>query len=202
MILYAKTPHGFIKYHCKTIFTEVNQLYKYCNQDYFNLLCKDGCPNFGKKWSCPPYAPNYIDFTRQYNKILIVLLQIELEEFAYIKQNYLKIKAANSVLKSRVDKALKKSLIDKEFYISTGSCRLCKPCKCKKGIICKHPQEKTYSFEALGINVSELAKECFGIELQWYKKDYLPEYTCVVAGLLTNAENPEKVFIESLKALL
>lgn len=199
--LCAKTPHGFIQYQCMTIFADTRRINEYCDQEYFNELCKVGCPNFGKKWSCPPFAPNYLDYTYKYEKILIVVLQMELNQLSYIKQNYLKVKAANSVLKSRVDKALRSSMKESEYYISTGSCRFCKPCKCKIGKSCAHPLEKTYSFEALGINVSALSKELFDVELQWYRKDFLPEYTCVVAGLLTNMDNPENVFIESLKVL-
>ena len=51
---------------------------------------------------------------------------------------------------------------------------------------CAHPTNRSYSFEALGINVSALTKDLFDTELLWYKKHELPEYTCVVGGLLTN----------------
>ena len=39
----------------------------------------------------------------------------------YIKQDYLKIKAANSILKSRIDKVLRACKDDDEKYISTGA---------------------------------------------------------------------------------
>ena len=96
------------------------------------------------------------------------------------------MKAANSILKSRIDKALRNSMNENEFYISTGSCRLCKSCKKKVGKSCAYPKRRTYSFEALGINVSLLATDLFHRDLLWYKAKSLPEYTSVVAGLLTN----------------
>lgn len=96
------------------------------------------------------------------------------------------MKAANSILKSRIDKALRNSMDENEFYISTGSCRLCKSCKKKTGKPCAYPERRTYSYEALGIDVSSLTMDLFQKELLWYKAKHLPEYTAVVAGLLTN----------------
>lgn len=38
----------------------------------------------------------------------------------------------------------------------------------------------------LGVNVSSMVHDIFGIDLLWYAKGSLPLYTCVVAGLLSN----------------
>ena len=136
----------------------VNVLYKevpsillstYQNKNKFDSLCQIGCTNFERKWSCPPYSPSYTDFTSKYEKILVLLLFAELWQFSYIKNDYLKIKAANSIMKSRVDKSLRLHLSDDSYYISTGSCRMCKPCKCKLHLPCAHPDKMSYSFEAL-----------------------------------------------------
>ncbi len=71
-------------------------------------------------------------------------------------------------------------------YWSTGSCRLCKPCHKKLNEPCAHPDIRTFSYEALGVNVSSMVHDIFGIDLLWYAKGSLPLYTCVVAGLLSN----------------
>lgn len=68
----------------------------------------------------------------------------------------------------------------------TGSCRLCKPCHKKLNEPCAHPDIRTFSYEALGVNVSSMVHDIFGIDLLWYAKGSLPLYTCVVAGLLSN----------------
>lgn len=173
----------------------VNVLYKevpsillstYQNKNKFDSLCQIGCTNFERKWSCPPYSPSYTDFTSKYEKILVLLLFAELWQFSYIKNDYLKIKAANSIMKSRVDKSLRLHLSDDSYYISTGSCRMCKPCKCKLHLPCAHPDKMSYSFEALGIDVSQMLLDIFDFKLQWYNKGKLPQYTSVVAGLLFN----------------
>lgn len=184
--LKAQTPHAIIEYGCEECLIQTKCLVEFMDKLYFDKLCKEGCPNYGNKWSCPPYAPDYIKFVKEYEFIDVFMLYIELKQFDYIRQDYLKVKAANSILKSRIDKALRNSMDENEFYISTGSCRLCKSCKKKFGKPCAYPNHRTYSFEALGINVSLLAMELFQRELLWYKAKNLPEYTSVVAGLLTN----------------
>lgn len=184
--LKAHTPHAIIEYACEECLVETKYLEKFMNKSYFDKLCEEGCPNYGNKWSCPPYAPDYMKFVKKYEFINVFMLYIELRQFDYIKQEYLKVKAANSILKSRIDKALRNSMNENEFYISTGSCRLCKSCKKKVGKPCIYPERRTYSFEALGINVSLLTADLFHRDLLWYKAKNLPEYTSIVAGLLTN----------------
>ena len=127
-----------------------------------------------------------------------MLLGLNMNELDYIKQDYLKIKAANSMLKSRVDKVLRMCVEDGERYISTGSCRLCRTCRKKLGETCAHVRLRTYSFEAMGVNVSAMIKDIFDVELLWYKRGTLPMYTCVAAGLLTNNEAPCERLVSKL----
>lgn len=200
-LLKARTPHGFIEYSCMTDLVKTESLVQYMNKEKYDTLCKEGCPNYGKKWSCPPFAPDYERFVKSYEYIQIVMLMARMEEFDYISRDNLKIKAANSVLKSRVDKALRQTMDEEEFYISTGSCKMCKPCKKKLDEKCAHPQIRSFSYEALGIHVSAMTEDLFGTELLWYKKHDLPEYTCVVAGLLTNNKEPGDKVVEQLRKL-
>lgn len=199
--LNAQTPTCTIPYSVQLITTTPSSLKKYLDVKTFNTRCKYGCPNYNQKWSCPPYTPKYEKFIQNFNFISIVLLKVELSNFSYIKNDYLKVKAANTILKSRIDKALRSFKTMDTQYISTGSCRLCKPCKRKKGLPCAHPELMTYSFEAFGINVSALSLDLFDAELLWYSKHNLPQYTCVVAGLLFNNEFSSNQLIETLKKI-
>lgn len=166
--------------------TKSERLIKYEVKKKFDLLCKNGCPNYNKKWSCPPLSPSYSSFVSEYENIVVVVFSTKLDQFYYIKNDYLKVKAANTIMKSRIDKVLRSFISDNCYYISTGSCRMCKPCKRKLNQPCAHPGEMTFSFEALGINVSEMVNDLFNFELKWYKKNSLPEYTSVVAGIIYN----------------
>lgn len=117
-------------------------------------------------------------------------MRMPLAPFSEIKNKYLRVKAANAMLKSRADRYMRVMADKYGKYISTGSCRLCKPCKCKEGKPCAHPDVMAYSFEALGIDVGALVDRLFDYPLLWYRKGILPEYTSVVCGLLTNDALP------------
>lgn len=90
------------------------------------------------------------------------------------------------MLKSRADRFMRTLSLEYGAYISTGSCRLCKPCKYQSGLPCTHTEQMSYSFEALGINVGAVVERYFDAPLLWYRRGYLPPYTAVVCGLLTN----------------
>jgi predicted metal-binding protein len=187
-----------------TYIVEITALYPetlntYVNIDKFGKLCKLGCVNYGQKWSCPPYAPSFQDFAGGWDNLYVLYMRIATSQFSYIKNDYLKIKAANSILKSRADRFLRIMTEQNGKFISTGSCRLCKPCKRKLSANCARPNKMTYSFEALGVDVGTLVNKHFCAPLLWYKPGYLPEYTAVVCGLLTNEFLSEKTLLELFK---
>lgn len=169
---------------------ETNELYTFQNKEYFKKLCEDGCPNFGKKWSCPPYSPNFKEYSKNYKYCLVSLIYCNLNQLNYTKTEYMKIKASNSILKSKMDKFMR--YLESEnsgLLISNGSCRLCKPCNCKLSLSCKKPNLKRYSMESLGLNVSDISKYLFNHELQWYKNKKSPSYSSVLSCLLLNDTN-------------
>lgn len=186
MNIVFNTPSTTINGDINFVNVPLTKLLKYQNKQKFDLLCEKGCPNYNKKWSCPPLSPSYSKFISKYENIMVIVISTKLDQFSYIKNDYLKVKAANTIMKSRIDKALRSFISDDCYYISTGSCRMCRPCKRKLNQPCAHQDIMTYSFEALGINVSEMVSDLFDFELKWYKKKALPEYTSVVAGLIFN----------------
>ncbi|MDD4295336.1 MAG: DUF2284 domain-containing protein [Ruminiclostridium sp.] len=190
----ASTASGRYEYAVEIVAVNPLLVSDCCDKNKFDSLCKCGCPNFQRKWSCPPYAPEFSDFVSKWEHLYVIFMHTDMAQFFYIKNNYLKIKAANSLLKSRADKFLRRMAKRYGHYISTGSCRLCKPCKCKTEMPCAHPELMTYSFEAMGVDVGKLVDAYFQKSLLWYKSRQLPEYTAVVCGLLTN----EKLSLECI----
>ncbi|MEH2943999.1 DUF2284 domain-containing protein [Lachnospiraceae bacterium KK002] len=185
---YAATKSATIPYTVELCLRTPAQCAEYEDKTTFDALCKNGCPNYARKWSCPPFAPSFADFTGHWKNLYVIFMHTELAEFSYIKNSYLKVKAANSVLKSRADRFTRRMAELHGSYISTGSCRLCKSCKCKGGAPCAHPASMSYSFEALGIDVNQMVTDCFQKPLLWYRKSCAPRYTSVVCGILTNEE--------------
>lgn len=167
---------------------EPTRCVEYEYKEKFLYLCKSGCQNYNKKWSCPPYSPTFSSVALKWKYLYVFYFRMPLFGFADINNSYLRVKAANIMLKSRADKYLRCMSQKHGKYISTGSCRLCNPCKCKEDKPCAHPNLMTYSFESLGIDVINLINKYFNDPLQWYKRKEPIEYTSVVCGLLTNEE--------------
>jgi predicted metal-binding protein len=182
----ATTSSANLTYSIDICAISANCINDYCDQPLFLDLCNKGCANYGRKWSCPPYAPDYRSVSANRKRLFILYARIALAQFTYIKNDCLKIKAANNILKSRADKFLRIMTVKYGQGIPAGSCRLCKPCKCKIDMPCAHPDLMAYSFEAMGIDVGKMVNACFQKPLLWYKPDCLPSYTSVVCGLLTN----------------
>ncbi|WP_373600709.1 DUF2284 domain-containing protein [Paraclostridium bifermentans] len=182
-----KTPSSDIIINLRAVTCEVSDLLKFENKILFNSMCKEGCPNYKKKWACPPYSPTFSSYSKDYNHVLIVLMYCNLDQFNYTKTEYMKVKASNSILKSRMDNLMRE--LENEFnglMLSNGSCRLCKPCNCKKNLPCKRPELKRYSMEALGLDVSKISMKILNHELLWYKNKKSPEYSTVVSCLMVN----------------
>ena len=160
----ARTPSADIEIHIRCICMDAVAADPFTDKPHFDSLCRTGCPNYGKKWSCPPFAPSYRSLASPYRYLWVCVLCAETEQFSYIKNDFLKVKAANSILKSRLDKALR--LLSDRYgnYISSGSCRLCKPCRCRSGLPCGHPDKMSCSFEALGMDVGRLTESCLDHE--------------------------------------
>lgn len=154
-----------------------------CNYKQNEDLCKKGCLNYHKKYSCPPYSPPFTNHFKDIKNIVIFCYSIELEQYAPLN-HYQRIKASNSVLKSLLDKELRNHIQKGRRVAGSGSCRACKSCGAKQNIPCKKIEKKIYSLEAMGVDVDELVRICFGFNLEWYSKiTPTPKTTCVVGAV-------------------
>lgn len=198
----AKTPTKEIVYTLAMVEVNAQGIAKMVHKSKFDGLCKLGCPNYDLKWSCPPLSPSYNEFIGGYNRLLICLMCTELNQFSYINNDYLKVKAANSILKSRIDKISRSLSLKYGKFISTGSCRLCKPCKRKLNKPCAHEDKMSFSFEALGVDVDEMTRAYFQHRLLWYSKGNFPSYTSVIAGLLVYENIDINLIIDEFHKLM
>ncbi|MFL0196028.1 DUF2284 domain-containing protein [Clostridium sp. WILCCON 0269] len=182
-----KTTNREITIICKAAIVRADELTRYVNRYKIQKACKTGCPNYGKKWSCPPYSKSYDDISWQYNNAIVFCFSTSMSRYLDIKNKYLAMKAANVTLKSSIEKAAR--ILEKQidgYSLLSGSCRLCKPCRCKQQEPCNHPNNMRYSMEATYLDVDALSKKVLSHELLWYKNKVLPEYTTTVSMVLTN----------------
>lgn len=167
------------KINSKVVEVEPSQIQ--IDKPKFQTLCKNGCKVFGTKWSCPPASPTY----NSTKKAVVVVLWMN--NIIESKNEYTKVKAINSILKSRLYKLLLQ--YPNTQILGSGSCRLCQ--KCNYPALCKHPDKMICSMESVGIDVNSLCKS-FGHTLQWYKKGEKYKYGSVVGAVIEgNKQNIE-----------
>lgn len=155
-----------------------------CEQHHFADLCHKGCINYGKKLSCPPFAPPFTSFARRRSLLDVICLRIDLDCYADLTP-YNRVRAANAILKSRIDRELLEARQGGFRVAGSGSCRACRPCAGKTGDRkCKRPNRRIFSLEAMGVNVDLLVRHCFGFPLAWYADKTAPAYTCTVGAIL------------------
>ena len=182
-----KTPSSNIVVNVKITTLESSALVKYESKHCFDKLCMLGCPTYGNKWSCPPYSPKFSEYqSDMYPYAILVLFWCTLDQFNYAKTEFIKVKASNSILKSRMDKFMRN--LEQTLggvVLSNGSCRLCNPCNKKKNENCKKPTEMRFSMESLGLDVGRITTDFFNHPLLWYKDKKIPTYSSVISCLLT-----------------
>lgn len=154
----------------------------------FYTLCREGCPNFKNKYSCPPFSPPIKTIILNYSFLSVICFKTHLSQYPNI-HIFHALRACNSILKSLIDKELRLYKMQNFMVLGSGSCRACKPCGAKIGVPCKKPHRLIYSLEAVGVDVGHLVRTCFGFDLQWYTKTSVPEYTCTVGAILHNDPN-------------
>lgn len=187
-ILKIQTPKNNFEIEIYSKFIETKEVES--NKELFQKMCKEGCVNYGRKYSCPPFSPSFTTVSEGYESLLVVLFLSTLSQIKSTEYNKLRI--ANIVMKSKIDKIMRElEKVNNTKFLSTGSCRLCKPCGAKVGKPCKYPDKKRYSLESLGVDCNNLVKNLFEKELLWFKNKKAPEYTCVVCGLLCKKEEKD-----------
>ena len=152
-------------------------------RELFIKMCKEGCKNYGNKFSCPPCSPSFLEIVGNQEGILVIMFLMNLREINSAEYNKLRI--ANSIMKSRIDKVLRSlETRSNTKFLSTGSCRLCRTCNLKLKKPCKHPEKMRFSLESSGVDCNYLSTKFFNKPLLWFKDQKAPEYTAVLGGLI------------------
>jgi len=176
-----RTPNHDFNMECYHKFVDKGKVV--VRKNFFDEMCKNGCKNYKKKYSCPPYSPTLDNLLKGFDGLYIVLFLCNLNQIDSTEYNKLRI--ANVSTKSRLIKLMR--YLEgrfKTFFLSTGSCNLCKPCKLKLNLPCAHPDKRRYSLESLGVDCDKLTRDLFNINLLWYKNKKSPKYACAVGGLV------------------
>ncbi|MBR9677659.1 hypothetical protein GOV04_05965 [Candidatus Woesearchaeota archaeon] len=199
-LLFVKTPKHKLTIEYDHAFVQSKDVI--VKKTLFEKMCLQGCSNYNNKYSCPALSPNFKEYTKEHDKLFILMMSMNLNQLLDYKE-YLKLQLGNSVLKSQVEKLMRS--LEKKYntkFLSTGSCRLCKPCKKKNSLPCKHPTKMRFSLEALGVDCDYLTTTLFNKPLLWYKNKKAPTYTLVVCALPLKTSIDEKEVILAAENLL
>lgn len=155
------------------------------------LSCCRACPNYGKKWSCPPFDFSAEVYWKRYQTLRLFGFRVPVpagRRERPLSQNALS-RLIDEVLWPEKRK-LNQELMElerkypKSVSLSAGSCQCCARCARPLGKSCYQPSRMRYSIEALGGDVGKTAKEILGTEIQWAKDGVPPPYFTLVCGLL------------------
>lgn len=174
---------------------------EYVDIEEFLESCKK-CSNYGKKWSCPPYDFNVLEYWKKFNSIYIIGEKISFNQEERQSEYEKEEKIMFDILDKEKQKLTEQLFILEKQYegsvsLSAGSCSLCgsgmmdsQNCtrvSCSNSTAkesCNHFDKMRYSIESLGGNVGKTCSKLFGINLEWIEENKLPTYFVLVCGLL------------------
>ncbi len=166
-------------------------LEEYIDIPQFLQLCK-ACPNYNRKWSCPPYDFKPEDYWNKYAKMHVIGTKILFDEETIDKKHSTEEinNIVTTVIKKEQSLLLDEILVLEEKYpgsigLAAGSCSICENCARPDSNACNHADKLRYSIESLGGNVDKTVKKLLGLELQWMREGNLPEYFLLVSAILT-----------------
>ena len=147
------------------------------------LGCCRECPNYNKRWSCPPYDFSVEALWQQYTSILLyeekIPISKELQEDTFEQQE---LNDISSAILAPVKRLMTSELLAMESQtpgsraLFAGTCELCNNCSKENGKQCMHPNQMRYSIEALGGNISKAVQIYFDDKILWAADGHLPEY--------------------------
>lgn len=165
-------------------------------EDRVVLKCRSGCPSYGKKLTCPPFAPTVSEFRKMlkdYKHAMLIKFGVEAETDSEVAGNYLRFQYdpnASEEQKKKVTKfisdhakdrrrmhlavlELEKAAFTKGYAFATGlfgPCYLCEECNVKNGV-CIHPTMARFAEHAVGVNVKKTTEKAgFPIRFPFQRK--------------------------------
>jgi len=149
------------------------------DKDFFEKMCKEGCPKYGLHYGCPPGSPKFEDYTKGAKHFLVVMFCVS--QRGKSAANFDEIEKVTYPKFDGLLRKLEKISVTK--HIAARSCKLCEPCKRKLKQPCKYPEERRSCTVSLGIDCSDIAENIFHKPLVWQKGGNLKGYTSFI-GLL------------------
>lgn len=156
------------------------------NVDKFMAMCRQ-CRNFGRQWSCPPFAEDWTDTISGYSHVTLFATKIE-----PIGHNIplAEVLGLFRTQRRRIEPLLLR--LEKDTgglaFSFAGECLCCPEGECARvnGERCRHPELVRPSLEAVGFDIGKTTEQLFSLPLKWSADGHAPEYLVLVCGLFHN----------------
>lgn len=145
-------------------------------------LC-EACPEYGKRFSCPPRSPFFPEYIGEARKAVVVCVRFPREFFADLagEKDFL-ARFFGKAGKLVVDTLLQYRA-EGRVVAGSGPCLACARCAAEAGLdACSQPDKRIFSLESLGVNVALLCKTVFGLDLEWSSDNRPAEHVCAVGA--------------------
>ena len=157
----------------------------------FDALCAQ-CPSYGKMWCCPPFDFDPRTCSDGFKTVTVMATTIEFDQAVYDACQGAREKSrqvAQQAMKEVWD-GLLPELLERERRCPgsrafTFRCSLCpEGCTRPEGKPCRHPDRMRQSLEAVGFDVSAIAHDLLGINLEWSSDGSLTRHISIVTALM------------------
>ncbi len=153
------------------------------------LDCCRQCPNYGTRWSCPPFDFDPMALWQRFQTLRLYARL--LKPCGENRDGDVLIAALRREKPIFLTELLQLERgIPGSLALACGSCDACADCTRSGGEACRHPDRQRHSIESLGGDVSETAIRYFGRPLLWVQDGAAPDYLMMVGGLLLPGAPP------------
>jgi predicted metal-binding protein len=144
----------------------------------------EACPEFGKRFSCPPHSPFFLEYVGEARKAIVICVRFPGEQFSHLsgKADYLTrfFKKAGKVLADVLLGYRSRG----HMIAGSGPCLACERCGAETGLeACPNPGKQIYSLESLGVNVAGLCKKALDLDLEWGTDGRPAGHVCAVGAV-------------------
>jgi len=141
------------------------------------------CPRHGRNLACPPHSPTFQDAVAGARSARVICVRLPLGPIGTgtPEERYREgFGAARGVLVAELLAERARGWT----VLGSGPCRACEPCAAEEeSTTCRNPAERIFSLESTGVNVVELLRTCFDLDLEWTAAGCIPDFVCSVGAV-------------------
>lgn len=164
---------------------------RYRDVERIEAFCRQ-CPSYGKMWCCPPYDFDPRTVSDGFSTVKLMATMIEFDEATQgTCRTAVESSATGREAMGEVWKIVLPRLYEMERETPGSRCFTFRCSLCPEGCTrpeckpCRHPELMRHSLEAVGFDVTAMARELLGIDLEWSTDGSLPKQLSIITALIS-----------------